>query len=99
VKHHRRVSEIDAEKKYKAEQELASAKEQLKEARSVIEFYGNPESWIKRTGEAWNKSTPFEKGDSELIRHYKHPKRDWTGTINVGGKRAREFLSKYPEKK
>lgn len=52
-------------------------------------MYGDPESWIKRNGDAWNKSSPREKDDQELIRGYKHPERDWIGTVVVGGKLAR----------
>ena len=55
-------------------------------------YYADPENWIKRTGEAWNKCCPKSKGDEEMIRRYKHPGKDWFGTVVVGGKRARQAI-------
>lgn len=79
---------IDWASEYKAE----NAK--LKEC---LEWYGNPENWIIRKGDAWNKSNPKEHGDDEMIRHYKHPEKEWEGTVTVGGKRARQVLRELDE--
>jgi hypothetical protein len=73
-------------------QKIKALEEMLESARGVISFYGNPESWIERTSDSWDRSDPRYKGDLEQIRNYKHPKTDWRGTISVGGKRAREWL-------
>lgn len=56
----------------------------------ALKFYANPESWIDRNKDSWKKSRP--KGDDEMLRDYKHPETDWTGTVVVGGKKAREVL-------
>lgn len=72
-----------------AANELKPLLENYKRALEVVRFYGDPESYIKRDRDSWTKKTP-EPG--EMILGYRHPGREWVGTIVVGGKRAREFL-------
>ena len=76
----------------KHEQENKALKKKLSEAVEVIKFYGNPESWIKRHKDSWDKCSPKYFGDDETIFDYAHPKTDWVGTVVVGGKMARAFL-------
>ena len=76
------------------EQELQKTREQLEKAEKVIEFYGNPETYISRNISAGLISYVNLLEDREQIREYKHPDTDWLGTVNVGGKRAREALAK-----
>lgn len=82
----------DAIKELKSQ--LAQQKALLNEAVGVIEFYGDPEKWMIKKAESWDKSDPRNHGDSELIKDYHHPDREWVGSVVVGGKRAREFLEK-----
>jgi hypothetical protein len=65
----------------------------IKVMREALEFYGSPESWIIRDKHAWRKSSPKSHGDDEIILNYKHPNRDWVGTVTVGGKKARSALA------
>ena len=81
----------------KVKRHLEIQTKRVENLRKSNEFYADPESWIKRTGEAWNKSSPREKHDGETIRHYKHPYKDWIGTVVVGGKLARECQAKDQE--
>ena len=87
-----------AQKIKQLEQQLSKLRAQLDEAEKVVAFYADPEKWILRKGEAWNKCDPKVYGDDEIIRHYKHPDKDWTGTITVGGKKARAYQAKYSQK-
>lgn len=57
-------------------------------------YYANPEVWILRDKLAWRKACPKSHGDSEIISGYEHPNTDWRGTVVVGGKLARQVLSK-----
>jgi len=67
------------------EQKLAVAVE-------ALEFYANPETYIETHNDIYLKIEP--KHDEELIRHYRHKtKKDWVGTVKVGGKRARKALA------
>jgi hypothetical protein len=50
VKHHRDVSEIDAQKKHDAEKELEVTKQRLEEAEKVIGFYADTENWLEPDG-------------------------------------------------
>jgi hypothetical protein len=74
----------------KLEAQLASAKE-------VIKYYGDPEQWMEKTAESWKKTNPSRHGDKEIIKNYKHPNSEWTGTISVGGKKARLWLKENGE--
>jgi uncharacterized Zn finger protein (UPF0148 family) len=76
----------------KLEKRIKELKQQNKKMREVLEFYANPEKWIKRNEESWRTSNPREFGDDEMIMKYKHPNTDWVGTVRVGGKRARALL-------
>lgn len=69
----------------------------LSEALEVIRFYGDPESWMRKDSQSWSSVSPKSHGDKELIRDYHHPGKDWVGTIEVGGKRARDFLKQCSE--
>jgi len=64
----------------------------LKEA---CEFYAEPESWMVKDKHSWRKSSPRSHGDDEYIRSYHHERPvGLIGTVSVGGKRARQALSK-----
>jgi hypothetical protein len=68
--------------------------EELTAYRECLEFYADPENWIKRYTNHWvAKGGPHL--DDEMILDYKHPGTDWVGTITVSGKRAREVLKKF----
>lgn len=70
----------------------ARLREMLKVALGALEFYADPETWIKRDHNGWDQRQP--KGDTEQIRGYKHPVEDnWIGTVSVGGKQARTALA------
>lgn len=71
---------------------IESLKKMLEKAEEVVRFYGDPEKWMIKTSDSWTKSNPRTYGDSELIENYKHPNKDWIGSIVVGGKRARAYL-------
>lgn len=74
------------------ESEAAFYKQQCEKLRDALRFYGDPENWIKRNIDSWETSNPREYGDSEIIQKYKHPNTDWTGSVVIGGKRARQAL-------
>lgn len=75
------------------ESEIQKLRKQLDAANEVIVFYGDPENYIERYSDHWAHSSPCQRGDRELIRNYEHPGTDWRGSVAVGGKRAREYLS------
>ena len=77
--------------------EIEKLQEENKILREVLEFYADPEKWIFRREDTWSKVDPKWHGDGELIKKYKHPKTDWIGSVEVGGKRAREALAKVKE--
>lgn len=66
----------------------------VKGMKKALMMYADPESWIKRDKSCWHRCVP----DYELILNYQHPNTDWVGTIEVGGKRAREALKPFGEK-
>jgi len=72
------------------ETEIKILNEQLIEYRQVLEFYADPENYLKRNEDAW---VYRQLEDEETIRSYKHPNTDWTGTVKVGGRRARKALN------
>lgn len=74
---------------------LSTTQKALDEAREVIGFYGNPESWMKKDSRSWSQVSPKSHGDSEIIKNYEHPNKDWRGAVTVGGKRAREWMKKH----
>ena len=76
----------------KLEKENEALKKKLSEAVEVIKFYGNPEKWINRHKDSWDKCSPKNFGDEEAIADYAHPRTDWIGTVVVGGEMARAFL-------
>lgn len=63
---------------------------QLKEARKVIGFYSEPNNW---STECFNVDE-----DIEWLPNGKNSADLWENVDQHGGKRAREFLSKYPSK-
>lgn len=69
--------------------------QKLSEAMEVIRYYSDPEIWMIKDKHSWRKSSPKSHGDDQLITDYKHPNRDWIGSVTVGGKKAREFLTKH----
>ena len=78
-----------------AEKEITALKAEVKELRECLEFYADPEHWIKRDKHCWKRTSPKEHGDYIMILNYKHPNTDWIGTVEVGGKMATEILAKH----
>lgn len=76
----------------KKDHEITQLKVKLEKAKEALRFYGDAEHWIKREPDSWNKVSPREHNDSEIIKNYAHPKTDWVGSVVVGGKRARAAL-------
>lgn len=79
------------------ESELTKLRARVALLEEALGFYGSPESWIIRDKDSWKKSSPRSYGDDEIILNYQHPNRDWVGTIDVGGKRARTALQRSKE--
>jgi|SRR5690554_492537 len=77
--------------------EIEALKEANKVLREAVEFYGDPEMWMIKDKHSWRKSSPKSHGDDEMIINYQHPRRDWVGTIIVGGKLARKAIAKANE--
>lgn len=77
------------------EKNLLKVKEENERLKDALCFYADPENYIDRKKDSWDKKYP--ENDSEMIRNYNHPNTDWVGTIVVGGKKAREALSKIGE--
>lgn len=74
-----------------AANELLPLLKNYRRALEVVRFYGDPESYIKRSRDSWTRKNP-EPG--EVIPDYRHPGRDWVGTIVVGGHKARAFMQR-----
>lgn len=73
-------------------QQLTAAQEELKEAREVIGFYGDIDSWHSLLTESikYHRIDLDDVGDGEFDNGHE------TDDSGVGGKRARAFLAKYP---
>lgn len=92
LKHEQRVQAVLIAK---FDEVISNLKSELAEKDAALEFYALPENWINYQSETWSRACPKAHGDEEIIRNYAHKNRDWTGTIVVGGKRAREVMQKY----
>lgn len=89
-----------------ARKELTQVKVKLSIAMRMVEkleksnaFYADPEKWMRKDRDGWSKNSPRSHGDEELIMRYHHPKTDWVGTIDVGGKLARQAIKEVEELK
>lgn len=78
--------------------EIGRLAKDLAIAREALEFYADPEKWINRKAQFWERTCPKSKGDEEMILGYKHPTTDWSGTVVVGGKTARKALKQTETK-
>lgn len=67
--------------------EILKLQEELAEARAVIEFYGDKNNWL-RDEDGWRHDMIWKDLDDETLTK-------WEGRFS--GKRAREFLTKYPK--
>jgi hypothetical protein len=76
--------------------EIKSLRAQLADANEIARFYGEPQNQIKYHLSSWQRISPLN--DDEIIQNYKHPERDWIGSIVVAGKRAREYCTKWKVK-
>lgn len=63
----------------------------------ALKYYADPELWMIKDKHSWKESSPKCHGDDELIVKYKHPNRDWIGSVAVGGKLARQTLKELGE--
>jgi hypothetical protein len=80
------------------DKQFNEAKELIKEMRDALAFYGDPEKWISRNINHWQRANPRIHGDEQVIRGYSHPGTDWVGTVTVGGKLARKTLKENTDK-
>ena len=78
----------------KAYQKIDKLEQQLKEASEVIEFYGYIPMWGKSNQNHFNRC---DYTDCSIIKNHQY--RDvWYNNSMVGGKRARQYLTKYKVK-
>lgn len=76
--------------------EYEAIESKLAKAMEALEFYADPETYIECHNDCYLSVTP--PNDEELIRHYQHKKRiGWTGSVKVGGRRARKALKEIGE--
>ena len=64
---------------------------QLKEANEVIEFYGDKEMWGKSNQNHFNRCVYT---DCNIVKSHQY-KGVWYNNSMVGGKRARQYSTKY----
>jgi hypothetical protein len=72
-------------------EELATLKQRLAEAETLLEWYADPENYIRRNHDGWKR---VDCADDELIKNYRHPQTEWIGSVSVSGRRAREYFQR-----